>query len=718
MIFNKLPNRFSHLLTATLACFSTSLTADDHADLPDFTEEDIFIDIPLVTTATNLPQKLTEAPAAITIIDQEMIVASGALNIPDLFRLVPGMQVFHVSTNKMGATYHGMSDDFPSRMEVMINGRSIYIPLLSTVVWESVGLSLDDIDHIEVVRGSNVPTHGSNAFLGAINIITKSPISESGTSVKTTLGSLGTQNITARHSGSTESLSYTLSAGSLKNDGIDYYKDGAHSRYLTLSGSLTPNLTDTIHFDIGIANGYAYRGDGDKVDLIEANFSPRDHHSNFQDVRWSRILDNRSELQLRYSHNYLKLDTEDYSSARQLAIYEGIPARAPFTAEEVAQALLDHNNGIAPRDTERGTIQTHEIGFLYTTTPTDNIGAVIGSDFRYERAKSDILLQYPDKDWIDETSWQLFGNVQYKATDRVTLNAGAMFEESSIAGGAISYRTALNYALSSTSTIRTAYSQAHRMPSLLEANRRYIVDFSAIVPAPAGTLFNAEVLPNRDIEPEQINSIEIGYLHLWPEYNSHFDLRVFYEDINDAIVRSFRIDNDITTPEPLNDHYDISTNNGEWTNQGAELQFKYTSSAAHKSTLLFNYSYNQTRGIWNRGAYPAPEGDPRIEPLNPITPLHTASLLLSTKPTDDSLIALSHYYMDHAEWHEGFSDKNSGRTNYTRTDMKLSNTFHLDTHSTLEVSLIVQNLFDSEYAEFYANNIFDRRTYLQLGFDF
>ncbi|WP_415883355.1 TonB-dependent receptor plug domain-containing protein [Neptuniibacter sp. QD34_54] len=718
MIYGKITKQSKYLMTPVVFATALNVYAQDQSELPDFTEEDIFIDIPQVISATHLSQKLTEAPAAITIIDQDMIEASGAINIPDLFRLVPGMQVYHISTNKMGVTYHGMSDDFPSRMEVMINGRSIYIPLLSTVVWETVGITLDDIDHIEVVRGSNVPTHGSNAFLGAINIITKSPVAESGTAVRTTTGALGTQNITARHSNTLSNISYTLSAGREENDGSDYYKDGARNTFITLSGSITPNLSDTIHFDIGATKGYAYRGDSDKTDLIDANFSPRDHESNFQDFRWSRVLDNQSELQLRYTHNYLNLDTENYNSAEQLALYEGIPSIGPFTSVEIASVLLEHNNGIAPRDTERGTIQTHEVGLLYTSNPTNNINLALGSEFKYERAKSDILLQYPDKEWIDESSWQLFGNIQYQATEKITLNAGSMLEKSSIAGSAISYRTALNYALSDTSSVRTAHSQAHRMPSLLEANRRYIVDISAIALAPAGTLFDNNVLPNRDLEPEQINSFEIGFLKLWPEYHSHFDLRVFYEDINDAVVRSKRIDTDVNIDEPFNDHHDISANNGEWTNQGAELQFKYTVPGPHKNTILFNYSYNQTRGIWNRGAYKPPEGDPRIVPLNPVSPLHTASLVLSAKPTNNSLLSLSQYYMDHAEWLEGFSDKNSGRTNYTRTDMKVSNTFQLDMNTELEVSLIVQNLFDKEYAEFYSNNIFERRTYLQMGLTF
>ena len=94
-----------------------------------------------------------------------------------------------------------------------------------------------------------------------------------------------------------------------------------------------------------------------------------------------------------------------------------------------------------------------------------------------------------------------------------------MFEESSIAGGAISYRTAANYALSDYSTIRAAYSHAHRMPSLLEANSFYYVDLIADV--------DISTAPYRFMEPEQIDSYELGYFHFWPESSSHFEVRVF-----------------------------------------------------------------------------------------------------------------------------------------------------------------------------------------------
>ncbi len=193
-----------------LGLTSPALQADESLYL---SEQDFLTDIPEITSATRLTQKLTEAPASISIIDRQIIAASGARNIPDLLRLVPGFQSYHVSANKFATSYHGASDDFPRRLEVMVDGRSVYLPLLATVDWTSLGINLQDIERIEVVRGSNVPTQGSNAFMGSINIITRSPALLSGGYVSATGGSMDTRNLQFGHADQLSSWNYRLSGG-------------------------------------------------------------------------------------------------------------------------------------------------------------------------------------------------------------------------------------------------------------------------------------------------------------------------------------------------------------------------------------------------------------------------------------------------------------------------------------------------------------------------
>jgi len=136
-------------------------------------EESLFDEVDTVVSATRLKQKITNAPVSVTIIDSEMIKASGALEIHELLRFVPGYFSYSVSGNQYAVTSHFGANDLPSRLEVRIDGRSVHQPMFDTVDWASLGLDVLDIDHIEVVRGSSASVYGSNAFLGAINIVTK-----------------------------------------------------------------------------------------------------------------------------------------------------------------------------------------------------------------------------------------------------------------------------------------------------------------------------------------------------------------------------------------------------------------------------------------------------------------------------------------------------------------------------------------------------------------
>lgn len=67
-----------------------------------------------------------------------------------------------------------MSDLEPKRLQVLVDGLSQFSPLfLGAVNWNVIDVQLQDIELIEVVRGTNSALYGSNALLGIINVLTR-----------------------------------------------------------------------------------------------------------------------------------------------------------------------------------------------------------------------------------------------------------------------------------------------------------------------------------------------------------------------------------------------------------------------------------------------------------------------------------------------------------------------------------------------------------------
>ena len=178
----------------------------------DFSEADFFDDLPVVLSASRLLQPLNEVPVAVTVIDQEMIRASGFRDIPDLMRLVPGFSVAYTQFNTWTGAYHGLGDGFFRRFQVRVDGRSIYSPHNGAVYWSDLPLSIDDIERIEVVRGPDAAVYGANAFAGVVNIITKTAAQVPGTFVSMQGGDKDMRGLTARHGGGDDQLRYRLTA--------------------------------------------------------------------------------------------------------------------------------------------------------------------------------------------------------------------------------------------------------------------------------------------------------------------------------------------------------------------------------------------------------------------------------------------------------------------------------------------------------------------------
>jgi len=182
------------------------------------TEAVFYDELPVVLSVSRLSQPLNEAPAAVTVIDEEMIRASGFRDIPDLLRLVPGFSVAYTRDNTWAIGYHGMADAFSRRFQVLVDGRSIYSAAYGAVNWGELPLSVDDIERIEVVRGPNAASYGANAFLSVINIVTRDPSQTPGTFASMQYGEQGMSGLTLRHGGEQGDLRYRLTLSAQTRD--------------------------------------------------------------------------------------------------------------------------------------------------------------------------------------------------------------------------------------------------------------------------------------------------------------------------------------------------------------------------------------------------------------------------------------------------------------------------------------------------------------------
>lgn len=166
-----------------LALFVASVAAgeNDASRAPDLTELSLeeLMNV-RVTSVSRREERLFEAAGAVSVLTQEDLRRSGARNIPEALRLVPGLQVAQINGSQWVVTARGFSDRFANKLLVLVDGRSVYTHLFSGVFWEDVDIPLSEVDRIEIVRGPGGALWGANAVNGVINILTRRPGSEPG----------------------------------------------------------------------------------------------------------------------------------------------------------------------------------------------------------------------------------------------------------------------------------------------------------------------------------------------------------------------------------------------------------------------------------------------------------------------------------------------------------------------------------------------------------
>jgi iron complex outermembrane receptor protein len=283
-----------------------------------------------VTSVSKTEQTLSRTASAVFVITATDIRRSGATNIPDLLRMVPGIDVAQTNGNTWAISARGLNGRFSSVLLVLVDGRNVYTPTFGGVFWDVLDLPLEDIERIEVIRGPGGTIWGANAVNGVINIITRKAADTQGGIVVGSGGNLDQGSGTVQYGGAlgknTNYRIFTKYFNQNHMPGLDG-SDGDDGWHLLRGGFRTDSTLSSK--DTLTVQGDVYTGaEGNIVPSLATITSPGLQYSatnvplsgGFLQSIWKHALSARSDTTLQISFDRYKRDDELREERRTLDI--------------------------------------------------------------------------------------------------------------------------------------------------------------------------------------------------------------------------------------------------------------------------------------------------------------------------------------------------------------------------------------------------------------
>ncbi|MDP2806243.1 MAG: TonB-dependent receptor [Gallionellaceae bacterium] len=714
----------NHLRSSSLTLLAALLAQGAHAKESTVDADPFFQEMPIVLTASRLSQPISEAPSAMTVIDKNMIKASGFRSVPELMRLVPGMYVGYADANRPVVSFHGSEDELARRMQILVDGRSIYMPPHGGVSWADLPLLIEDIERIEVVRGPSSASHGTNSFYGVINIITKDALSQNGSSVSVTKGA-GTSDASARLGSIGETYDYRLAVGYRSDQGIDNVVLNDHNitNVFNFRSNYHPDASNSLDVQLGSSNGVYGLGILDVPKQNTAGYvglsRPEDPfrdtktNSDFLQLTWLHVLSGGDESKLTYSHS--AYDYFDPNICIQKNTCQNRTTAGKLIVGGFAKSVVK---------SERNEIE------LQNTTQLGNANRFVwGGGARRDYAEYALLLEIPHT----ITAWQLFAHDEWRIGEATVFNVGTMFEHDGMGNQNNSPRASLNYHFAPDHTVRFGVSTATRSPVMSEA----------FISANNTVWGGSYKPPINSLKPEKVLSKEVGYLGDFRSIGVSMDVRAYIEQVSDLIWWDKFVQ---VTPDG-GDYYDSWGNVLSAEYKGVDATVKYHWDEGHSFAVLA-YAYQQASAaigtaptqynstateIW--GDYPTIGDLTRtfyrteyLSSFHQTVPKHSASLLLSQNLADSWQVSAGYYYRELVRVAD-VSPPTSTHTPVTpetimrRVDLRVAKTFKSTKGQSSEVALVIQNATRDDYTKYgtidqVSQVQFSRRGWITATFNF
>jgi iron complex outermembrane receptor protein len=573
-------------------------------------EDPFWQEVPTVITPTRLKQPIRDVPASISVITADMIRNLDIRTIPEALRLVPGMTVTYVAGNQPEVSYHGTNIMAPRRMQVLIDGMSVYRTGKAEMDWSQIPVSIEDIDRIEVVRGPNSASYGANSAVGVVNIITKHPEDDWGTRTKLHGGSDGVRDTYLRYGGSFGPHNYRVSVSQASDDGFDKNIDNENRRDSTdisrvnFSAFFNINDNNKLELTTGLVE---CDNEVEFIDASQTTFPDIELENRYFQGKWLHNISDQNEFAVKAY--YLDEDrTQRWNSCLPQIMFTpelramhaanpdyaatllagGIPSGgtpqdnmlafdvfARVAALGGVQGALSPTCGWVNQDFQ---LTKRDLEIQDTIVFNDNARMIIGIG---TTTASIVSQTYFTSGAPDVENNRLFSNLEYRF-GKFTGNAGVMIEDESILDDReTSPRIALHYNLDDSQVIKLVTSRAVRTPDPWELAldwNYFVTDLMPPVVGESNAFFYYS--PPGDfssLRSEEIISKEIIWYGSFQQTGIDAEIKIFRENLNDLISEKLQF-------------FDfVPTNNGETEIEGIETDISYRFS--HKAYARLAYSY-------------------------------------------------------------------------------------------------------------------------------
>jgi iron complex outermembrane receptor protein len=492
------------------ASASVEVAAGATANVTETVDWDVsFVETITVVSASRRRERIVDAPAAVTVIDQEEIVReSSAGQLPKVLEFTPGVEVTQSGVNDFNLNTRGFNSSLTRRVQVLLDGRDPAVPFLGSTEWGYLA-DQEGLASIELIRGPSSALYGKNAFNGVLNLVTEAPKGHEGGRLTLAAGELSTLRGElgwAKGLGSEWYLKLGASYG--ENDGFTEVRTpatGTEYPGLPTENAIATNDSEAWDSSVRLDKHFA----NNSVLTLEGGYYDAQGYVVVTGIGRVDVNDvERTYTRLNYTTNHFNFlaYTNDRESPDQLALASG------------GRIFLDSDNQVVEAQAN-GTF--------------GRVRLVGGASYKEESIDSSnfdgrqTLVFAP----VDSDFSAVFGQADFEISDKLKLVVAARYDDSSLHDGQFSPKAALVYGVAPNHTLRFSYNEAFQVANYSEFFLDAPTAFPGNPPTPAinlgaieaglcapfgvtcgfGTPTGVRALGNKDLVPEEISSWEIGY---------------------------------------------------------------------------------------------------------------------------------------------------------------------------------------------------------------